>query len=117
MLLEAGCPKTVSQSEKTAILAALELKRLKGSVVMEFVNCGKHSCRKCSSGIGHGPYPYLHYYDPSCPWKVRRKYLTKDVAKFMSYSMEELELQLREVEAEILGQHQRSPSVAEVSLP
>jgi len=124
--LEVTCPKTdptstVRRPEKAIILTALELKKLKGSVVLERVNCGKRGCRRCSSGVGHGPYPYLHYYDPSCPWKVRRKYLTKDVAKFMSYSMEELELQLREVEAEILGQHQRlkresSPSeLAEVS--
>ena len=37
------------QKEKDAILESLELKELGGSVVMEFVKCGK-KCTRCNSG-------------------------------------------------------------------
>lgn len=87
--------------QKTLILEALELKqKLKGTVVMEFVRCGRR-CSTCSSGPGH-PASYLHYYDSACPYKVRRKYLTKNLAQLMSYFREELQQTLREIE--VLGQ-------------
>jgi replication-associated recombination protein RarA len=90
------------QHEKSLILEALELKqKLKGSVVMEFVRCGKH-CSTCSSdGPGHGPYAYLHYFSDG---KVKRKYLPRALGQLMSYSKEELREMLHDVDAEILGQ-------------
>lgn len=90
------------QNEKDDILTALELKqKLKGSVVWERVNCGKRGCHKCSEGTLHGPYSYLHFYSAG---KVRRKYLPRALGELMSYSKQELETMLREIEAEILGQ-------------
>ncbi|HKZ94830.1 MAG TPA: DUF6788 family protein [Candidatus Bathyarchaeia archaeon] len=92
------------QHEKTVILEALELKqRLKGSVVWERVNCGKHCCHKCQNGTLHGPYTYLHYYSAG---KVKRKYLPKALGELMFHSREELEVMLRDVDAEILGQEE-----------
>jgi hypothetical protein len=91
------------QHEKSLILEALELKqKLKGSVVTEFVKCGK-KCARCSMGPGH-PASYLHYYDSACSYKVRRKYLTKNLAQLMSYSREELEEMLHDIGDKILGQ-------------
>jgi hypothetical protein len=90
------------KEKESLILEALELKeKLKGSVIMEFVRCGK-KCARCNSGPGH-PASYLHYYDSTCPYKVRRKYLRKDLAGLMSYSKEELETMLQEAE-QVLGQ-------------
>jgi hypothetical protein len=106
--LEVTCPKTTSQPEKTAILAALELKRLKGSVIMERVNCGKPRCHKCQSGGKHGPYLYLHYYSSG---KVKRRYLSKRMAQLLRCSREELEKLLSEVESScerVLGQETSS---------
>jgi len=90
------------EREKSLILEALELKqKLKGSVVMEFVRCGKH-CGTCGAGgPGHGPYAYLHFFSNG---KVKRKYLARALGKLMSYSRKELETMLHDVDAEILGQ-------------
>lgn len=96
------CPKTTSQ-QKTAILAALELKKLKGSVVWEKVRCGKRNCR-CSHGHLHGPFPYLHYYSSG---KVKRRYLSKRMVQLLRCSREELEL-LKVESACVLGQETSS---------
>lgn len=98
------------QAEKGLIITALELKQeLKGSVIMERVNCSKRGCRKCQNGTLHGPYPYLHYYSAG---KVKRKYLPRVLGELMSYSREELEKRLHDVDAEILGQDKSSPKEA-----
>jgi len=111
--------------EKTLIKEALELKKLGGSIVPEKVSCGKRSCKKCGGfRRTHGPYSYLHYYDASCPWKVRKKYLGKDVAEMLRYPKEDLVERLREIEVRIslvtsqtletcpkkVSGHERSPS-------
>jgi hypothetical protein len=90
------CPKTTP--DKSLILAALELKKLKGSIVLEHINCGKRSCH-CQRGSLH-PANYLHYYSNG---KVRRRYLTKTMSTLLANSREELEKMLLESEA-VLGQ-------------
>jgi len=85
--------------EKALIKEALELTKLGGSIVSEKVSCGKRSCRKCGGFQRiHGPYQYLHYYDASCPWKVRKRYLGKDVAEMLRCPEEDLVERLREIE-------------------
>ncbi len=32
-----------------------------GTLRLEMVKCGKHRCRKCAEGLGHGPYWYLYF--------------------------------------------------------
>lgn len=92
------------QAEKSLIITALGLKeKLKGSVILERVNCGKRGCHKCAQGTLHGPYPYLHYYSAG---KVKRKYLPKALGELMSYSREELQQMLREAE-QVLGQERK----------
>jgi hypothetical protein len=89
------------QHERKAILEALELKKLRGSIVMERVKCGKRCCRKCKNGTFHGPYPYLHYYTAG---KVKRRYLLKPLGDLASRPVEELKEMLKEAENEVLGQ-------------
>jgi hypothetical protein len=88
--------------EKALIKEALELKKRGGSIVPEKVSCGKRSCKKCGGfRRTHGPYSYLHYYDASCPWKVRKRYLGKDVAEMLRCPEEDLVKRLREIEVRI----------------
>lgn len=93
------------ENEKHRIERALKLKKLKGSVVWEKVDC-RSPPRKCCP---HGPYAYLHYYD-SRSGKVRRKYLGKNV-EFFTCPKTELQEKLRSIEEEeklILGTRKRS---------
>jgi hypothetical protein len=85
------CPKADSKRRETMIVAALELKKLKGSVILEHVNCGKHSCH-CQHGSLH-PANYLHYYSNG---KIKRRYLSKAVSALLSHSEGELEGMIRE---------------------
>lgn len=78
------------------IVAALGLKKLKGSIVLEHINCGKRSCH-CQHGSLH-PVNYLHYYEDG---KVKRRYLSKTLTVLLSHSTEELEKMLHET---VLGQ-------------
>lgn len=90
------------EREKHMIEKALLLRRLKGSVVWEKVSCGKHCCKKCG-GINrvHGPYPYLHFYDASCEWKVRKRYLGKSFdLTLLTCPKTELEERLQQIQAE-----------------
>ena len=89
------------QNEKAAILAALKLKELRGSIVKELVNCGKRGCHKCAAGTLHGPYSYLHYYSNG---KVKRKYLPKALGDLVGRSVEELKELLKEADSKVLGQ-------------
>ena len=88
------------EREKHQIQRALALKKLKGSVVWERVDCHSPPRRCCP----HGPYAYLHYYDARSG-KVKRKYLGKNV-ELLSWFEGELQQRLREIEGEerkILG--------------
>jgi hypothetical protein len=107
--LKVTWPKTGStsalQPEQAMILTALELKQLKGSIVLEKVRCGKRNCR-CSRGHFHQAF-YLHFYQSG---KVRRKYLSKSMVGLLRCSREELERLLSEVESaseRVLGQESR----------
>jgi hypothetical protein len=101
------CPKTPT-SDKSMILAALELKKLKGSIVREGIDCGKSSCH-CQHGSLH-PASYLHYYSNG---KVRRRYLSRAMVELLRFSETELEERLRESE-EVLGQGSRSSETSGV---
>lgn len=81
---------------------ALTLKSHRGSIVMEKVRCGKPGCTKCP----HGPYAYLHYYDPRSG-KVKRKYLGKNVSEYYKMAREEILQRIEDLsreKVEILGQ-------------
>lgn len=92
------CPKT---PDKNLIQTALELKKLKGSIVRERVRCGRVGCR-CANGKLHGPYHYLHFYDHESG-KVKRRYLGKALSLLLSHPTQQLEQMLLETGA-ALGQ-------------
>lgn len=86
------------QVQRENIKKALQIKeKYKGSVVWERVRCGKDSCH-CRNGMGHGPYPYLHFYEQG---KVKTKYLPKDVGVLVACPKTDLKEALCEVENEL----------------
>lgn len=46
------------------------------SVTQEYVKCGKSGCKKCASGLGHGPYWYEYWREGD---RIRKRYLGKSL--------------------------------------
>jgi hypothetical protein len=95
------------ETEKDRVKRALDLKELGGSVVWEKLACGKPACNTCEGyRPAHGPNAYLHFYDSSCPWKVRKRYLGNIIGELLCCPKTELEERLKDLESEqrkILG--------------
>lgn len=86
------------RTTKQNIQQALNLKDLRGSIVLEKVACGKKCCSVCGGvRYEHGPYSYLHFYQGG---KVKKKYLSKAVAAWLACPKKELEERLKELEQE-----------------
>jgi hypothetical protein len=86
--------RQLPEEEIIQIQKALDLKKLRGSIIYELVRCGKESCSVCSGGFLHGPYPYLHFWDSESQ-TVKRKYLSQAAANLLIFSTEELEQKLK----------------------
>ena len=64
-------------SAKTVSRAVVEERKTPaGTLRLEFVRCGKESCKKCARGPAHGPYWYRYWKEQG---RTRSKYVGKQL--------------------------------------
>jgi len=51
--------------------------RLSGTIIGEFVCCGRRNCRRCQRGPAHGPYAYLYWRDYDHDGILRKEYIPR----------------------------------------